>query len=1032
VTNSYQNYYDNWNELDLDNQKENPAIHIIANPDKEIFTIIDNGTGIAGDWNDLQNELKKYSEYIPKSHTVKGRSSFGRGMSDVLFRKGIYTNQILSLKNGKCLAANALWKTGKNNRTAPIFRVDDPVSDEKISSLIPKHGTQVTFHWASKHEKRKFPSKKEMLDKLSLYYELKNVLNDKKVDVFLLYLDGKENPDVKKLSFVNYEKNAEAIGKTLSNIPLSVDKNYDIRIISAKIWRTKNAILDQERGESRTGGLFIEGEYGQIYDLTLFDQEKNYRDASLRIIGEVILSGDAKGYMDNIQNEGITILTRTREGFDRKTTFYKELKKKLESWLIGILESESNSSMSTSSEQFKEAIKKLNEIGKKLLEAKNLEAQLDQDEPGEKPEPPKSELPDTIVFSPESPKIEQGVLCKIFLNINCEKIKPETKIIFKVEGLDKTHFEVNWETSRVPKPNKKGLAKIPIFVKCNELLATAEIIAQTEKKNGELTGEKYCFLKCVEEKEGPDKPELTEYLEFVPKKTKVDTNVDKRVNIMAHQILDPGTKIKINFTCETHDFEPPITFAEDGNKKITGASHSFEVEVPNVPLDENAYRKIPLTFTGTGEGLRGKITASAEHESTTPTTCEIEIESISESGGGLLSGWDIRDVPNYGRYSWYNPKDTKVVINVGVPFVRKLLGKNKSEAEIRCEKLPETQVFVAQTMMEEFFDEIVIRQIEARLLVIPIELPTERDIHEFCNFEKQKIMKIYGEEILSIFAPNIRKKAAGGDVTYINFKNEGLEFKYWDLDLQQNVIPPISFNELKEFRGMPANLSTVHFEVNGQEFEVAVYQFDGDKFAVTLHNYDKDGKYKVVMPEIDRYRQIFRPTGKISSKITLEDPVFSTVKITCWVGEPEKRTRVVPLRYDQYHLIPDTPEMNHSNVIIEISPNWQNREGESLVQYAKYSDMSSNTDITTSKNFLVSLISKRQTIEMAKAFVRTKVVPAFVSVNEIVKKFKDITANCQTNTCDTTASGPTEILTKFGVYFDGKIPKPRETCKKCK
>ena len=1029
VTNSHQNYHDNWNELNLDDQTEKPAICIIANPDKEIFTLIDNGTGIARDMNELEGLLKKYSQFIPKSHTTTGRSSFGRGLSDVLFRRGIYTNQILSHKDGKCLAVYALWKTEINQR-APIFRIDNQISDNKIRSLIPQHGTQVTFHWASKHEKRNFPSKKEMLDRLSQYYELKNVLNDKKVDVFLLYLDGKKNPDIKKLEFVNYQKNAEPIGKTLSDIPLPIAEDYDIRIISARIWKTKNAVLNQEKGELRTGGLFIEGEYGQIFDLTLFDQERSYRDVSLRIIGEVILSKDAKRYMDNFYTEqGITILTRTREGFDKKFTFYKELKKKLGPWLEQILESESDSSQSTSSEQFKEAIRRLNEIGKKLLEAKNLETQPKEEEPGEEPQQPQHKLPDTIEFSPESPEIEQGVLSKIFLKINCEKIRPGTKITSSVGGLDRTHFEIDWETNKVPNPNKNGLAKIPILVKCNELSATAEIIAQTQKKNDELTGEKYCLLKCVEEKDSPDRPELTEYLEFVPKKTKVDTNIDKRVNIMAHQILEPGTKIKIEFTCETHDFDLPITFAEDDNRKIAGLPYSFEVEVPNVPLEENAYRKVPLTFIGTGEGLRGKITASSEHESTIPTMCEIEIESIPESGGGLLSGWDIRDV-DYLKFAWYSPKDTKVIINVRVPFVRKILGKNKDEADDRCAKFQEAQVFVAQTMMDVFFDEIVLRMLETRKLFIDIDNPTERDIHEFLIYEKQRIMQVYGENILSIFAPHLRTKTIGGVVKTMNFIKEGLEFRYWDFDLQQNVIPPISFNEFHQFRGKSANLSTVHFEVNGQEFEVAVYQFDGDEFVATLHDYDKDGKYKAVMPEIDRFKQIFKTPKKTSSMITLDEPVFSAVEIADWVGQPEHRIRLVPLRYDQYYEIPDAPEMNHSNVIIESSPNWDSM-GEQAIQYAKFSDIFPNFEDDTLKNKLVCIVSKLKTTQMAKIFVRTKVVPAFESFNVGAKAFNDIIIHCQGNTCDTEASNFSEILTKFGFHFEDKKPHVNLLCKNC-
>ena len=49
ITNSHQNYHQYWNELGLDKKKENPMITIIADPHRETFTTVDNGTGITED-----------------------------------------------------------------------------------------------------------------------------------------------------------------------------------------------------------------------------------------------------------------------------------------------------------------------------------------------------------------------------------------------------------------------------------------------------------------------------------------------------------------------------------------------------------------------------------------------------------------------------------------------------------------------------------------------------------------------------------------------------------------------------------------------------------------------------------------------------------------------------------------------------------------------------------------------------------------------------------------------------------------------
>ena len=41
ITNSHQNYHQYWDKLDLDKEKGNPAIIIIADPHRETFTTID-------------------------------------------------------------------------------------------------------------------------------------------------------------------------------------------------------------------------------------------------------------------------------------------------------------------------------------------------------------------------------------------------------------------------------------------------------------------------------------------------------------------------------------------------------------------------------------------------------------------------------------------------------------------------------------------------------------------------------------------------------------------------------------------------------------------------------------------------------------------------------------------------------------------------------------------------------------------------------------------------------------------------------
>ena len=197
VTNSYQNYHENWDKLGFEKMKEKPTIDIIANAVSQTFTLKDSGTGIAGSKDDLAFLVGDYSQSLPESHTGKGRSSFGRGMSDVVFRTGkgnmTYKNDIICIKDGKCFAAQAYWKKEQDKFGRPKdrskFRKHPDWNDQSIKSTIGDHGTLVTFGWQTKNEKRPFPGRKEIIDSLSIYYELKNVLNDEKIDVVLWYMD---------------------------------------------------------------------------------------------------------------------------------------------------------------------------------------------------------------------------------------------------------------------------------------------------------------------------------------------------------------------------------------------------------------------------------------------------------------------------------------------------------------------------------------------------------------------------------------------------------------------------------------------------------------------------------------------------------------------------------------------------------------------------------------------------------------------------------------------------------------------------
>ena len=95
-------------------------------------------------------------------------------------------------------------------------------------------------------------------------------------------------------------------------------------------------------------------------------------------------------------------------------------------------------------------------------------------------------------------------------------------------------------------------------------------------------------------------------------------------------------------------------------------------------------------------------------------------------------------------------------------------------------------------------------------------------------------------------------------------------------------------------------------------------------------------------------------------------------------------------------------------------------DGDSLIQYTKYSDIDQSYANDNMKDKLACFVSSRNTMQMAKMFVRTKVAPAFVQFNDLVKTFKDVIAECEDAKCGERAEGYEQILTKIGFHREGE------------
>jgi hypothetical protein len=738
---------------------------------------------------------------------------------------------------------------------------------------LPKHGTYVKFYWKEEAEGSRFPTKGEIRESLSKYYELKNILQDPSVDVLLEYRGLSEsNPE--KLTFYTYDKTQ--IGEQLKDIPLGI-RGHDIRILSATMYHAAPA-LSHEEGEGRTGGLYIEGEPGQVYDQTLFGYEYRYPSQVIHIVGEVVLSKSAKEYFQHRYNiAGETVVTRNRTGFKKGTTFYNKLQAALDEWIKETIGIEGNRDRNEQPESIRDGIRELNKIAKEIL-GKAKEAV------GPGLEKEKDELVEMLEFRPLNCNVEQDIRTKIKLVINPEKFSAGTKIKLKVSN---SRFKHEPEQVSVPTSVEgEKIVSVDVYITCSTVGEEGSIRAECADKNGMLQKSPLAFLTCVPE---GTEWEPKEHLEFSPQNVTGRPFEEKSITLWINaNMINPGDIIEFEFTPSEgqQGGEDAITFSSEGSTS-PGGKQAFEIRVEDWEVLPNSYRKQAIKFIGKKDGFSGILKASVkENTEVMPAACNISIKNIQDDGG-MLKDWVARSVEGYDPYAFY--EDGNIVFNLSIPMVKRVLGESHDIARQRCESFEECAMFVGLGITDVFLQEVLIQAYRNRTKNFKSE-SWEGRMREIEN-EKHHLLRQYGKDVLIKFVPKSRQDLKPEEQLVMTLGgNTERKIRVFRSDAVIKL-DQRSYAELDIFPKEDVIQKLYGFRAGQCKFTIAVWEYPAKKYCIVeLYTYERGGKEDALFRGLQHVTQHFRRPEKRVVGVP-EDFVFSEVNMAKFVNNKTVEAR---------------------------------------------------------------------------------------------------------------------------------------------
>ncbi len=621
---------------------------------RRLVQVLDNAEGLT--FEDMDKKFPKYGRASgDRAHRYGTRSLFGKGLRDVLFTQE--RGNVRSIKGGQAATSQFRYRTNDHGVEKPSIRIRRVRLTPELRNAwcIAENGTLVEFELRNDVP---LPQHAALAQTLSNFYMLRliNSSSERTVRLTTRYKDGRvENTQLR------YSPPKGTLVCTISDCVTYQGVAYPV---SGQVFLADVPLKQAEAGyDDREGGLLVTDEDGNVLDLTLFGYDGNPHAA--RIFGTLQVTGLGSLIESRLNAEvPEELLTETRDGFDRGSSFYRALQRVADSALKPVVDSLAEATAASDGipaevrRRHRKAFDQLNQLYRRIVGG-----------PPIGPGPvPKNQVPpaDGLAFERQALVITQSTPTPIRLLLNLDLLRPDqTVVLTPSSGLQV--FPSSFTVLDAGKEGAMGWKVLKLLVD------TAGRFSLTAQVDG--------IAAVLDITAVPEEVEVQGPMWFSP----------------SRMSLRPGQSRSLILYVN-------LTAIPEGSKIAVRAEGSPDIKLPSSALVVGGaslgflYRA-PVRVTGGSLGAKSRIEATWGQ---VMAAADVEVTSRPRQDTGQ-SGFfqDYRFKHLNDSRPAYLADDGWVEINLDEPLNRVYFGETKQSAEQAVVHLPHAQLRLADLVLDE-------------------------------------------------------------------------------------------------------------------------------------------------------------------------------------------------------------------------------------------------------------------------------------------------------------------------------------------